>query len=389
MVWGLSTATTSRDDTWLFMDLGRSLERADMIARLLMTRSLAGTIGANWTTLLRSCAAHEAYLRRVRSLVEEERAAEFLLIDHMFPRSIAYNLGRAERIIAELDPDAQRRSPAAQARFALGRARSDLEYRQVREILDDLPARMQDGAAGLCRGLRPHQRALLPAGRHGLDPGGGVGVSTIEIRHRTRFKYSVEIPTSYNEARVIPAHLPRQRVLTSEVEITPVTWQTNYVDYWDTRVTAFEVLRPHRSLTVTATSRVEVMPEYAPWQAPDWSELRSPSLIDHVAEYLENTPATEPDQELAEFARETAGRHEPGETARLICSFLHDDHQVRTGSHDRAHARRARLDRALRASARTSPTSPSVRCARWASRHATCPATCTPAARRPSARRCG
>ena len=35
VVWGLSTATTSRDDTWLFMDLGRSLERADMIARLL------------------------------------------------------------------------------------------------------------------------------------------------------------------------------------------------------------------------------------------------------------------------------------------------------------------------------------------------------------------
>ena len=144
VVWGLSGATTSRDDTWQFMDLGRSLERADMIARLLMTRSLAGTIGANWTTLLRSCAAHEAYLRRVRSLVSEERAAEFLLIDRMFPRSIAYNLHRAERILTELDPDAPRRSASTQARFALGRARSDLEYRQVREILDDLPARMQD-----------------------------------------------------------------------------------------------------------------------------------------------------------------------------------------------------------------------------------------------------
>ena len=144
VVWGLSGAPTSRDDTWQVIDLGRSLERADMIARLLMTRSLAGTIGANWTTLLRSCAAHEAYLRRVRSLVSEERAAEFLLIDRMFPRSIAYNLSRAERIITELDPDAQRRSASMQARFALGRARSDLEYRQVREILDDLPAQMQE-----------------------------------------------------------------------------------------------------------------------------------------------------------------------------------------------------------------------------------------------------
>jgi transglutaminase-like putative cysteine protease len=149
-------------------------------------------------------------------------------------------------------------------------------------------------------------------------------VSTIEIRHRTRFAYSDEIPTSYNEARVIPAHLPRQRVLTSAVDIVPVTWRTNYVDYWDTRVTAFEVLRPHRSLTVTATSRVEVMPESQPWQAPGWTELRGPVLTDRLAEYLENTPATEPAEELAEFAREAAQRHEPSETARLICSHLHD-----------------------------------------------------------------
>ncbi|MEX1295392.1 MAG: transglutaminase family protein [Candidatus Limnocylindrales bacterium] len=149
-------------------------------------------------------------------------------------------------------------------------------------------------------------------------------MSIIEVRHRTRFGYTSEIPTSYNEARVTPAHLPRQRVLTSNVDIAPVTWQANYTDYWDTRVTAFEVLRPHRSLTVTATSRVEVMPEYQPWQAPDWGELRSPALTDRLAEYLEQSPATEPDVELAEFARETAGSYEPGETARQICHHLHE-----------------------------------------------------------------
>lgn len=149
-------------------------------------------------------------------------------------------------------------------------------------------------------------------------------MSVLEIRHRTRFGYAEEIPTSYNEARVTPAHLPRQRVLSSSVDITPLTWQTNYVDYWDTRVTAFEVLRPHRSLTVTASSRVEVMPEYQPWQAPDWAELHSPALVDRLDEYLVNSAATEPEAELAEFARETAGRHEPGETAHRICSDLHE-----------------------------------------------------------------
>ncbi len=149
-------------------------------------------------------------------------------------------------------------------------------------------------------------------------------MSVLEIRHRTRFEYSVEIPTSYNEARVNPAHLPRQRVLASAVEIEPVTWQSNYIDYWDTRVTAFEVLRPHRRLTLTANSRVEVMPEYQPWQSPDWEELRGPAIADRLAEFLENSPATEPSEELAAFAEETAATRSPDAAARDICAYLHD-----------------------------------------------------------------
>ena len=121
---------------------GAPMSFADMVARLLMTRSLAGTIGPNWTTLLRSCSAHEAYLRSVRALVSEERAAEFLLMDRLFPRSIAFNLERAERILSELEHESQRRTPADHARLALGRARTNLQYRPVREVLDDLPAQM-------------------------------------------------------------------------------------------------------------------------------------------------------------------------------------------------------------------------------------------------------
>lgn len=142
VVWGLSSATTSRDDAWHFMELGRSLERADMIARLLMTRAFEGTIGPNWTTLLRSCSAHEAYLRTVRSLVSEERAAEFLLIDRLFPRSIAYNLAKAESTLSEIDPGSDRNGMTDRARLALGRARTNLEYRPVEQILGDLPAQM-------------------------------------------------------------------------------------------------------------------------------------------------------------------------------------------------------------------------------------------------------
>jgi len=126
------------------MELGRSLERADMIARLLMTRHFEGTTGPNWTTLLRSCSAHEAYLRTVRALVTEERAAEFLLIDRLFPRSIAYSLAKAEETLGLIEGASNNKALSDRARLALGRARTNLEYRDVREILNNLPEQMRE-----------------------------------------------------------------------------------------------------------------------------------------------------------------------------------------------------------------------------------------------------
>jgi transglutaminase-like putative cysteine protease len=157
-------------------------------------------------------------------------------------------------------------------------------------------------------------------------------VSTLEVRHETRFTYSHEIPKSYNECRVMPMQLTRQRVLTASVDIVPVTWQSDYIDYWGTNVIAFEVLRPHRQLAVIATSRVEVMPDVQPWQTPGWDDLRSPELADRLAEYLVESEATKPEPDLAEFALETAAAHLPHEAARVICGYLHDSVKYVPGS---------------------------------------------------------
>lgn len=151
-------------------------------------------------------------------------------------------------------------------------------------------------------------------------------MSVIEVRHETRFRYSHEIPTSYNEARLSPLTLPRQRVLASQVDISPVTWQSAYVDYWDTHVIAFEVLRPHRELAVTAVSRVEVEPQAGadPTALPTWDDLQAAALTDRLAEFLVNSQATEPEEELAETARQFAAREAPHDAARAICSYLHE-----------------------------------------------------------------
>ena len=51
---GIIESATSRDEAWLFFTLGRSIERADMTARLLATRSLTDPSASTYRTPLRS-----------------------------------------------------------------------------------------------------------------------------------------------------------------------------------------------------------------------------------------------------------------------------------------------------------------------------------------------
>jgi uncharacterized alpha-E superfamily protein len=142
VVAGLMDSVTSRDETWQFMVLGRSIERVDMTARLLTTRALVGSTGPSWQTLLRSCGAHEAYTRTYRGMATDERAAGFLLLDRLFPRSIVFALGQAEECLAALEPVSNRASVDDALRH-LGHARSSLEYRPLIEVLDGLPDEME------------------------------------------------------------------------------------------------------------------------------------------------------------------------------------------------------------------------------------------------------
>ncbi|WP_019136807.1 alpha-E domain-containing protein [Cellulomonas massiliensis] len=139
---GIVDSATSRDDTWTFMVLGRSIERADMTARLLTTRELAGAAGPSWTTLLRSCGAHEAFLRTYRGNASDEKAAGFLLLDRLFPRSIVFALNQAEACLSALEPAVQRAS-VDEARRQIGLVRTNLEYRPLMEVLDRLPREME------------------------------------------------------------------------------------------------------------------------------------------------------------------------------------------------------------------------------------------------------
>lgn len=143
MVAGTIDATMSRDDAWLFLVLGRSLERVDMTARLLMTRLSVDPSAQGrpaWSTLLSSCSAYEAALRAHRGILDEAAAVEFLLLDRLFPRSVLAALLTAEGCLRDLAPATVRAAVSDEARRLLGRARTILEYRSAEELIFDLPA---------------------------------------------------------------------------------------------------------------------------------------------------------------------------------------------------------------------------------------------------------
>jgi uncharacterized alpha-E superfamily protein len=91
--------------------------------------------------LLQSCGAYQAFLRSARGAVNDQSAAEFLLLDPLFPRSLFSALAAAER---RLDDLAVRhgltgdRNRTRQAHRVLGMIRSELEFAPPGDVLQNV-----------------------------------------------------------------------------------------------------------------------------------------------------------------------------------------------------------------------------------------------------------
>ncbi|WP_373079692.1 alpha-E domain-containing protein [Zhongshania sp.] len=110
---GLIADTMRRDAAWHFLNLGRSLERADMTLRILEAgASMSSDFIENdtnhvldvvWGSVLGTLNATMPYRRTMKVAVNGDDAARFLLEDTLFPRSVACGLLRM-RESAELLP---------------------------------------------------------------------------------------------------------------------------------------------------------------------------------------------------------------------------------------------------------------------------------------------
>jgi uncharacterized alpha-E superfamily protein len=138
LFYGLADSTMSHDDAWRFLVLGRSLERADMTARLLLAR-MSAPDDLGWPVLLRACGAHESFIRTHGWAAEPSRVAEFLLLDRLFPRSVVHALTTAEECLMALNPGATRVGIEDHARRPVGRLRNRLEYADPKQLPAQLP----------------------------------------------------------------------------------------------------------------------------------------------------------------------------------------------------------------------------------------------------------
>ncbi|MDO9590042.1 MAG: transglutaminase family protein [Microcella sp.] len=158
-------------------------------------------------------------------------------------------------------------------------------------------------------------------------------MNRLRVRHITGFHYEGEVTASYNEARMLPASSDGQVVLFSHLEISPTSSQHHYIDYYGTRVTAFEQLAHHRELSLTADSLVELRARPSTVGTVSWDALHG--LVERTVQNVESTVQTRlttPPDEVAERARELAGAAaDPESAARDICNWIHSEVEYMRG----------------------------------------------------------
>jgi transglutaminase-like putative cysteine protease len=148
----------------------------------------------------------------------------------------------------------------------------------------------------------------------------------LRIEHSTGFAYQGDVSASYNEARMLPSSTDSQFVLSSSLDIEPSTSVNQYVDYFGTRVSAFDVLSSHGALTITARSLVEVRPRPLAHADLTWEQLEAEAARSiGTVEQLVQTNRTRPHPEVAEIARSIAAQHDhPGQAAHAIAMAVGD-----------------------------------------------------------------
>ena len=143
---GVTYATLIRNEGWWFTQAGKFMERADKTSRILDVRyaslpergaptSVSQVEALEWSAILRSCSAWDAYKSIHGADVNPRLVAEFLLLNEDFPRSVRF-------CVSQLNEALRRISGVAGGRFSnegeklAGRLEAELQFGTIDEIFD-------------------------------------------------------------------------------------------------------------------------------------------------------------------------------------------------------------------------------------------------------------
>jgi transglutaminase-like putative cysteine protease len=149
------------------------------------------------------------------------------------------------------------------------------------------------------------------------------------VTHRTEYRYSEVVTSSYGRGFLTPRDSQRQRCIAHELIIEPApTDSSTSVDVYGNISSYFHITEPHSTLTVTSDSIVDVFPppsgRYAsgpaigPWEASRPTGLRGalateftldldpPEITDEVRDYA--APSFVPGRALVDVLRDLVSR---------------------------------------------------------------------------------
>lgn len=136
---GVIYSTLSHNEGWYFLQLGRHIERAQLVGRLLDLhfRNLTGASAPkyfDWLVLLKFCTAFEPYCKAYTAAIRPEKIAEFLVFDSEFPHSVRFSIDRVCDSLEHVALSAGVARRAAVERLA-GRLKATVDFGQIDELI--------------------------------------------------------------------------------------------------------------------------------------------------------------------------------------------------------------------------------------------------------------
>ncbi len=140
---GVTYSTLRHGEGWRFLELGRYIERAQLVSRLLDIYFGVEAPGYahpppppkyfDWLVLLKFCTAFEPYCKEFTAALRPEQIAQFLLFDAEFPHSVRFSIDRVVEALSYVAPGAPPSRRAHCERLA-GRLKASVDFGRIDEL---------------------------------------------------------------------------------------------------------------------------------------------------------------------------------------------------------------------------------------------------------------